>query len=246
MTAAGDYFKQALRCLERTARSQAAAIERAATLMADAVGGGHCLFSFGASHSFIITEELVYRAGGLMLINPIYPQGMNLSVRPLTMTSRLERLAGLGRELLRASPARKGDVLLITSTSGRNHVVIEMAIEARAMGLKTAAITSRDYARGEPSRHPSGKKLAELCDVVIDNGVPHGDAAVAIPGRRQKMGPLSTLTGCAIANALACAVAAKLVKAGVEPPVFMSANQAGGDEWNARLLAENKRRIFYL
>jgi uncharacterized phosphosugar-binding protein len=194
----------------------------------------------------MITEEMVYRSGGLMLINPIYPHGMNLAVRPLTLTSRLERLAGLGKELLASSPARKDDVLIITSTSGRNHVVIEMALAAAAAGIKTIAITSRAYSGSEPSRHPSGKKLAELCDVVLDNGAPPGDAAVAIPGLRPKVGPLSTLAGCALANAMVCATVARLVKAGIEPPVFMSANREGGDEWNARRLAEHKDRIFYL
>ena len=246
MTSAGEYFQQAIRTLEQVARSQAQVIEAAADLLVEAITGNHCLFSFGASHSFIITEEMVYRSGGLMLINPIYPHGMNLAVHPLTLTSRLERVAGLGRELLANSPARSGDRLIITSTSGRNHIVIDMALQAKAMGLKTIAITSLAYSRGVDSRHASGKKLADICDVVIDNGAPHGDAAVSIPGLPQKVGPLSTITGCAIANALVCEVVAKLVETGIQPPIFMSANREGGNDWNARRLAENKGRIFYL
>ncbi|MBI2440298.1 MAG: SIS domain-containing protein [Lentisphaerae bacterium] len=246
MPAADDYFQQALSALAQVARSQAKTIAAAAELLVEAIKGNHCLFSFGASHSFIITEELVYRAGGLMLINPIYPHGMNLAVHPLPLTSRLERVEGLGRELLAAAPAKHGDRLIITSTSGRNSIVIDMALQAKAMGLKTIAITSLAYSQGTKSRHPSGKKLAEVCDVVIDNGAPYGDAALAIPGLRPKVGPLSTITGCAIANALVCEVVAQLVKAGIQPPVFMSANQEGGDDWNARRLAENKARIFYL
>ncbi|MBU4212062.1 MAG: SIS domain-containing protein [Kiritimatiellae bacterium] len=246
MTSAGEYFQQAIRTLEQVEHSQAKVIQAAADLLVEAITGGKSLFSFGASHSFIITEEMVYRSGGLMLINPIYPHGMNLAVHPLTMTSRLERIAGLGRELLAASPARSGDSLIITSTSGRNHVVIDMALQATTMGIKTIGITSRAYSQGVASRHPSGKKLADLCDVVIDNGAPHGDAAVSIPGLPQKVGPLSTITGCAIANALVCEVIAKLVKAGIQPPIFMSANREGGDDWNAQRLAENKDRIFYL
>lgn len=246
MTSAGKYFQQAIRTLEQVARSQAKVIQAAADLLVEAIKDGHCLFSFGASHSFIITEEMVYRSGGLMLINPIYPHGMNLAVHPLTLTSRLERITGLGRELLAASPARAGDRLIITSTSGRNHVVIDMALQAKTMGIKTIGITSLAYSQGVKSRHPSGKKLADLCDVVIDNGAPHGDAGVSIPGVPQKVGPLSTVTGCAIANALVCEVVAKLVKADIQPPVFMSANREGGDDWNARQLMKNKDRIFYL
>lgn len=246
MSASNDYFQLAIETLSQVARSQKQAIAAAADLLVEAIKDKHCLFSFGASHSFIITEEMVYRAGGLMLINPIYPHGMNLAVKPLPLTSRLERIAGLGRELLSASPARAGDSLIITSTSGRNSIVIDMALQAKTMGLKTIGITSLAYSQGAKSRHPTGKTLAELCDVVIDNGAPYGDAALAIPGLPQKVGPLSTITGCAIANALVCEVVAKLLQAGIQPPVFISANQEGGDDWNARTLSENKDRIFYL
>jgi uncharacterized phosphosugar-binding protein len=158
----------------------------------------------------------------------------------------MERVVGLGSEMLAASPAREGDVLLITSTSGRNAVVIDMAIAGRERGLKTIAMTSLAYTGGVGSRHPSGKKLADLCDVVIDNCAPLGDAAVEIPGFPQKVGPLSSVTGCAIVNSLVAEVVSRLVEQGIEPPVFMSSNLDGGDDWNARLLAENHNRIHYM
>jgi len=41
-----------------------------------------------------------------MLINPIYPHGMNLSFGH-DADSRFERLPGLGAELLAGSPARR-------------------------------------------------------------------------------------------------------------------------------------------
>ena len=240
------YFKEAAAALARVADTQREPIGRAAGLMVEAIVGGRSLFSFGATHSFMLTEELVYRTGGLMLINPIYPHGMNLSVRPMTQTSRFERLPGLGAELLAGSPAAAGDVLLIASTSGRNAVVIDMALAAREKGIRTIAITALAYTRGVESRHASGKKLADLCEVVIDNGAPYGDAAVSIPGFPQKVGPLSSLTGIAIVNALAAETAARLAAAGVTPPVFVSANVDGGDAHNAAQLRANAHRIHYM
>ena len=221
-------------------------IDRAAVLLADAIQAGQSLFAFGASHSFMLAEEMVYRTGGLMLVNPIYPHGMNLSVTPLPLTSKLERIVGLGTELLAHSPAKAGDVLILASTSGRNAVTIDMALLARERNIKTIGITSLAYTHGVGSRHPSGKKLAELCDLVIDNGAPYGDAAVEIPGFAHKVGPLSSVTGCAIVNALACETVRQLVERGVTPPVFVSANTDPGDAHNARLLAENRARIHYL
>jgi uncharacterized phosphosugar-binding protein len=240
------YFHEAAEALKRVEETQAENISNAAQMMTNAVVGGRSLFSFGASHSFIMTEEMVYRTGGLMLINPIYPHGMNLFVRPMTATSRWERVPGLGVELLASSAAEADDVLIISSTSGRNAVAIDMAIAAREIGIKTICITSFAYSDGVSSRHPSGKKLKDLCDIVIDNGAPYGDAAVEIPGFAQKVGPISSLTGIAIVNTLATEVVRHLVDLGIDPPVFMSANLDGGDEYNARLLAENRERIHYL
>ena len=97
----------------------------------------------------------------------------------------------------------------------------------------------------EACREQSGMG-SELCDVIIDNCVPYGDAAVSIEGLEQKVGPLSTVTGCAIVNELVVSVVRNLVERGVEPPVFVSANIDGGDERNARLLAENRHRIHYM
>ena len=241
-----SYFDAAIAALSQARATQAAPIRLAAALMTEAIVAGQSLYSFGASHSFITTEELVYRTGGLMLINPIYPHGMNLFVRPLTATSAAERVVGLGVQMLESSPARPGDVLLLTSTSGRNAVIIDMALTARRKGIKTIGLTALAYTSGVSSRHPSGKKLAELCDVVIDNCVPYGDAAIAIEGLEQKVGPLSTVTGCAIVNELVVSVVRNLVARGVEPPVFVSANVDGGDERNARRLAENRHRIHYM
>jgi len=239
------YFDAVAEGLARV-RAQTDAIRQAAAALCDAVVEGRGIFSFGASHSFMLTEELVYRTGGLMLINPIYPHGMNLFVRPMTATSRLERVPGLGAAILAGSAARDGDTVLIASTSGRNAVVIDLATAARERGMRTIGITSLAYTTGVTSRHASGKKLADLCDIVLDNGAPYGDAAVAIEGFDQRVGPLSTVLGCALANALVAEVVAALVARGVEPPVFISANVDGGDERNARLLALNRERIHYM
>ncbi len=240
------YFEAASAALRCVAETQAEPIRAAAELLVEAIVSDSAIFSFGASHSFILAEEAVYRTGGLMLVNPIYPHGMNLSVRPMTATSRLERLPGFGRELLDGSPAKRGDVLMIASTSGRNAVVIDMAIAAREKGIRTIGVTSVAYTRSVTSRHPSGKKLIDLCDVVIDNGAPAGDAAVEIAGFPERVGPLSTVTGCAVVNAIVCEVVAMLVARGILPPVFISANLDGGDAHNAKLLATNRHRIHYM
>ena len=243
---ANQYFENAIATLQEIAASQSEQINAAADLLVRTIDSGHSIFSFGATHSFILTAELVYRTGGLMLVNPIYPHGMNLSVRPMTLTSAIERIPGYGKTLLDGTPAKSGDTLLIASTSGRNSVVIDMALRAAEKGIAIIGVTSLAYANSVTSRHASGKRLPELCDIVIDNGAPSGDACVAIPGVAQKVGPLSSVTGCAIMNALVAEVVARLAASGQEPPVFTSANLDGGEEANERLLAQNRDRIHFL
>jgi uncharacterized phosphosugar-binding protein len=189
------YFDACEAGLAKLRAEQMENIRAAATLLADTIADGRAVFAFGASHSFMLPMELCYRTGGLMLINPIYPHGMDLGVRPLPMTSQIERIPDYGRVLLENSPAREGDALLIASTSGRNAVVIDMALAARERGISIIGVTSVEYSTSVPSRHPSGKRMLELCDVVVDNCAPLGDAAVAVPGVEQKTGPLSSVLG---------------------------------------------------
>ena len=127
---AKTYFDQVRAALDAVERTQTEAIRTAAGRMIDAVVQGRALFAFGATHSFIVAQELVYRTGGLMLVNPIYPHGMDFSVHPLPATSQMERVPGLGATLLDMSPAVSGDVLLIASTSGRNAVVVDLGLRA--------------------------------------------------------------------------------------------------------------------
>jgi uncharacterized phosphosugar-binding protein len=243
---ASAYFDAAEARLSRLRAEQLETIETAAEAITEAIANGGAVFAFGATHSFILAMELCYRTGGLMLVNTIYPHGMDLTVRPMTQTSQTERVPDYGRVLLEGSPAKAGDVLLIASTSGRNAVAIDMAMAAQEKGITVIGITSVEYSASVPSRHPSGKRLLDFCDVVIDNCSPLGDAAVAIERMGQKTGPLSSVLGCVIVNAIAAEIIARLMDRGIEPPVYISANMPGGDEHNERLLAQYADRIHYM
>ncbi len=221
-------------------------INKAAETVAGAIMEGKSIFSFGASHSFILTEEMVYRTGGLMLINPIYPQGMNLFVTPMTQTSQFERIEGIGEVLLDQSPIKDGDVLFLSSVSGRNAVIIDMAKRAKERGITVIGITSIDYSSKVTSRHSTGKKFTDFCDLIIDNMAPYGDAVVDIDNFPQKVSPMSSVSGLVVMNSIVAKTVDILVKKGFEPPVFMSANVDGGDEYNKRLLDANKERIHYM
>lgn len=182
-----------------------------------------------------------------MLVNPIFGPGIaSLDVRPATMSSAIERLQGYAQVLLDNNPIQPGDVLILVSVSGRNAVPVEMAQLARERGIKVIGVTSRAYTDAFASRHPSGKKMYEFADVVLDNKVDQGDAMLKAEGVPQKFCPASGVTSTALLHALVAATVEELLARGMTPPIFLAANVDGGGEYNARLLKQFKDRIFYL
>ncbi len=217
-----------------------------ARLLADTIAVKQNIYVFGCSHAGILAEELFYRSGGLALINPIFFPGFMLNTRPVTLTSDLERVDGIGTALLKQHNVKKGDVLIIHSVSGRNNVPVEMAIEATKMGVRTVCLTNVSYSKSVDSRHSSGKRLFECCELVLDNGGDIGDAAVQPKGLPERMAPTSTAVGTALLNAIIVETVELLLSRDILPPIFVSANLDGGDEWNKNILQEYKENIFYM
>jgi len=242
---AKEYLEKASAILKKIEESQLGKIEEAAEIISQAIIDGHMLFAFGCSHSSLPVQDIFYRAGGLMLVNPIFGPGLSLEDFPPTFTSEMERLEGYGRLLLDRLPTKAGDVLILVSVSGRNAVPIDMAMAAKERGMKVIGLTSMEYTTSVGSRHSSGMKMYELVDVVIDNPVPPGDAILEVEGVPQKICPISGVTSCAILHALMAATVEKLVAKGFTPPVYLAANVPGGDEYNKRLMAEYKDRMLY-
>lgn len=239
------YLEKASAILKKIEESQLGKIEEAAEIISQAIVDGHMLFAFGCSHSSLPVQEIFYRAGGLMLVNPIFGPGLSLEDFPPTFTSKMERLEGYGRLLLDRLPTKAGDVLLLVSVSGRNAVPVDMAMAAKEKGMKVIGLTSMEYTTSVSSRHSSGKRMYELVDVVIDNPVPAGDAILEVEGVPQKICPISGVTSCAILHALIAATVEKLLAKGFTPPVHLADNVPGGDEYNKRLRAEYKDRMLY-
>jgi uncharacterized phosphosugar-binding protein len=165
---------------------------------------------------------------------------------PLTSpkkSGRLERLSGLAAILLDYHEPRPDEVLIIVSNAGINPVSVELALEAKKRELTVIAITSLRHAQAVASRHPSGKRLFEVADLVIDNYGEAGDGALAFPGLAVKVGPTSLVAGAFIVNSIVCGVVTRFLAKALTPPVYLSANLPGGDEHNRQLEAKYKGRI---
>ncbi|MCX4730344.1 MULTISPECIES: SIS domain-containing protein [unclassified Streptomyces] len=243
---AGQFFDAAIGLLERVRDEESGNIAAAGAAIADTVAAGGRLFAFGAGHSSLAAQDVVYRAGGLALMNLLaVPGSVGVDVMPAPLGSALERVNGLAGAVLDSSPAKAGDVLVIISLSGRNALPVEMAMNARALGLKVIGVTSVAYAHGTRSRHGSGGFLRDHCDIVLDSKISIGDAELTAEGVEAPFAPASTVVTSAVMQAMMAAAVEQLVARGVEPPMLRSGNVDGGHEWNGRVMTEYRDRIFY-
>ncbi|GAB7062423.1 SIS domain-containing protein [Streptomyces mexicanus] len=245
-TLAGQYLDAAIGLLQRVRDEEADAITAAGTLLADTVAAGGRLFAFGAGHSSLAAQDVVYRAGGLALMNLLaVPGAVGVDVVPATLGSALERVDGLAGAVLDSSPLRSGDVLVVVSLSGRNALPVEMALGARARGVKVIGVTSVAYAAETTSRHASGTFLKDHCDLVLDSKIAVGDAELTLDTVPAPFAPASTVVTAALLQAVLATAAGALADRGIEPPLLRSGNVDGGHEWNARVFDRYADRIFY-
>ena len=231
-TAGHRYLAVARDLIDRLDTAAWPSIDAAASLVADALAAGGTVHAFGTGHSHMLAEELYYRAGGLVRARPILIEPLMLHEGGERSTE-LERRADFAAEILADHPMAAGDVLFIASNSGGNAVGSRLAELAREAGVRVIAIESRAHATSSLRRDTGVLRLHDIADLVIDNGGQPGDAAVAIDGLPSRVGPTSTVTGAAILNAIVAEAVERLVRHGVIPEVYVSANVAGGDEANA-------------
>lgn len=244
---AEQFLDSAADLLRRVRSEEADAISAAGTLIADTVADGGRLFAFGAGHSSLAAQDIVYRAGGLALMNLLAVPGVvGVDVVPATLGSALERVDGLASAVLDTSPVGSGDLLVVVSLSGRNALPVEMALKARALGVKVIGVTSVAYASETTSRHVSGTHLKDHCDIVLDSKIAVGDAELTAEGVEAPFAPASTVVTTALLQAVMATAAGSLADRGIEPPLLRSGNVDGGRQWNDQVLREYRDRVFYL
>lgn len=245
-TPADQFFDAAIGLLRRVKEEERQAVTAAGRLLADTVEAGGRLFAFGAGHSSLAAQDVVYRAGGLALMNLLAVPGVvGVDVVPATLGSALERVDGLAAAVLDTSPLRAGDTLVIISLSGRNALPVEMAVNARALGVNVIGVTSVAYATGTESRHTSGTFLKDHCDIVLDSKIAVGDAELTLDTVPAPFAPASTVVTAALLQAVMATAAVTLAERGTEPPLLRSGNVEGGREWNSRVMEQYGDRIFY-
>src|SRR6266516_2726751 len=231
MTPSADYLKQC-RELIGIIEKQQPAIQQAADWFAETILAGRMVHLFGCGHSRILVEEMWPRYGSFPGFNPIVE--LSLSFHNLVVGSNgqrqamfLENVNGLAESILRNFDVSSRDAALVASSSGCNIVPMEMAEGFQRRGVKVVVIVSKQHSAASRSRHPSGKKLPDFADLVLDTGAPAGDAMVRIDGLETPVSPGSTVGGCLLVNSIKAEVALRLTRAGRPPKVLTTEATSG-------------------
>ncbi|MDR1119019.1 MAG: SIS domain-containing protein [Bifidobacteriaceae bacterium] len=224
-----------LRSLDRMAAQ--GGLDQATGILADSLAAGGVIQAFGTGHSLAFAMELAGRAGGFIPTHAIRLQDLVLMgrhPRSALGSSEFERDSSVADQLYDLYQIHPQDAFAIASNSGANGSTVGLALRAQRAGHKVIAVTSLEHSRAVDSKHPSGKRLFEVADVVIDNLSPFGDAALAGEGG-PAMGAVSSITAAYIAQLLTLGTADRLRRAGAALPVYLSSNIPEGDEHNNAL-----------
>ncbi len=236
-----DYL-QKCRGLIDVVEKQLPQIHQAADWFAGTIAAGRMVHVFASGHSRIMVEEMWPRYGSFPGFNPIVE--LSLTFHNLVVGANgqrqamfLENVSGLAERIVRNFAMTKLDSSLVISSSGCNVVSIEMAEQFQLRGIKVVSIVSALHSEKSKSNHPSGKKLQDFSDLVLDTGAPVGDAMVNIDGLETPVSPGSTVGGCLLVNAIKAEVAQRLVKLGQPPKVLTGGAVIGAER--ARVLFES-------
>ncbi|MBA4493541.1 SIS domain-containing protein [Paenactinomyces guangxiensis] len=236
------YLNKVKELLDVIEKNELDHMKQAAQKVAEAIQKGGIIHLFGCGHSHILTEEVFYRAGGLVPIHPILHEPLMLH-EGAVRSSQLERKNNYAELFLKDHDIREHDICFVLSTSGRNPVPVDVANHFRQKGVFVIGITSITYSSSQPSRHQSGKHLFDSVDIVIDNHSPIGDAVLTHEQVKVPFTPTSTVIGATILNAIFSEAITIMAENGFEPPVFLSGNINGADEHNNQLIAKYADRI---
>lgn len=234
------FTKSILELLKQLEQDELHNIEKASQIMFDAMKEDKVVHVFATGHSHMFAEEMFYRAGGLVQINPILEPFL-MQHEGAVRSTQFERLTGVAKLIFGSLDIKKGEPIIIVSNSGINCVPVEMAEIAKENNHPVIVITSAKTSKDLKPRTLNYKKLYEIGDVVIDNHSPYGDGV--IQSKYGNIGSTSTILNSYIAQMLVLKIVDAYDQEGLVPPIYQSANTPGGDEHNKYLYEKFKNRV---
>lgn len=200
------YQDAAFALLKKVQQTQEENIKKAGELVALTAERGNKIFLSGIVHG--IEQDLIQRGGG-----PIF----------------YKKYEDKKTEL------HPGDLLFVSSVSGRTKKVVELAYNSMEAGVNVIALTSLEYAMAVDPIHPSGKRLHEFVTLALDNCAPKAEAMLTVEGIEAPYAASSGISSDFLMWSLTSYAVEKMLKDGFVPGILKSANYTGGFEYNDKL-----------
>jgi uncharacterized phosphosugar-binding protein len=231
-----DKYHEAVDALfEKVRTTQRENIIKAGQMIADAVEAGGNIYLSGICHS--IENDVIYRGGGPIFYKHFsYKLDVEKQGRERDRSSIDQNMEGLAAYALRSSNLLPGDVLFVGSVSGRTASVVDLAYEAKKMGIKVIAMSSMTYALAVDPVHSSGKKLYEMVDLTLDNCAPAAEAMMEVDGIEAHYAAASGIASDYILWSVTSVAVEELMKRGKTPGILKSANFPGGNDYNKTVI----------
>lgn len=214
-------------------------IQKAAGFMADSIEAGRVVWYFGSGHSTLPTIDVMPRYGSFIGLQPIFdPNILWTNVIGPGGTPEvlwIERQEGYMDNVLRYYNLDQKDTMILISHGGTNAAAIEAGIIAKSKKLKTVVITSKQNLAISTPHHSSGKTLADIGDVVIDNAAPSEDSLIHLKNWEAPVAASSTVTVITISMMLVAETARLLSERGIEQPTFVSPNTLKDPKHNLKV-----------
>ena len=202
--------------LERVRLTQKENIKKAGEIVANAAKAGKKIYLGKIIHG--IEGDLFCRGGG-----PIFYQ--------------------LYKE--EETALHEGDVLFVSSVSGRTEAVVNLAWESMKKGVNVIALTSMSYAAAVDPIHPSGKKLHEFVTLALDNCAPPAEAMLEVEGLEPPFAACSGIASDYMMWSITSAAVEKMLADGYTPGIYKSHNFPGGPEYNSSVVEANYQKFGY-
>ncbi|MBN1154465.1 sugar isomerase domain-containing protein [candidate division KSB1 bacterium] len=248
---ASIWMQHAQRVMTEIESTQMENIKKAAAVMADSIAADRWVHTFGCGHATLPIEEMYPRIGGFVGFHPMIELPLSffthivgeMGVHQFVF---LERVEGYGDQIMKSYTFDPKDTMWLFSHSGINNVNIDIALEAKKLGMKVIVLGSAKAFADKATRHSSGKKIFEIADIVVDTCVPAEDAVVPLKNHQDKIAPISTIAFVSAVWMIITTVAELLVERGEKLYIHPSHNVPGDTTARERLsaaLSEYKRRI---
>lgn len=244
MRAWEKYFCTMNEIVAQVMATQEDKIMEAAQLCAKTCQQGGLIYGLGAGHSHLVTDDAFWRAATLANYAALLEPSVTGSFE-ITKSYMMENTPTVGTNIVDYHRVTSQDCMIIISNSGNNLVPVDAALRAKEKGIPTIAITAVDYSDYLTTKHKSGNKLKDVCDIVLDNCSLIGDAAVEIENFPMKIGSTSTIPAIYLQNAVLTQTVELLVERGFNPDVYYNGHIAFMDEHAARHNDDLVDKYFY-